>query len=100
VSVREREREREREVRGREGGREGAFCDGGRDSERTARNNRRKREYRRETYEVDLPPHCGRRRARETPSCHVGRHERHRPGLAIPLAADVVPEPREGTHGV
>lgn len=51
-----------------------------------ARNNRwRKREYRRETYEVDLPPHCVRRRVSKTKSCHVGRHQRHRPGLAIPL---------------
>jgi len=89
VSARERETEGERE---------GALRDG-RDSERTPRNNRRKREYRRETYEVDLPPHCARRRTRETPSCHVGRHERHRPGLAIPLAVDAVPEQREGTHG-
>lgn len=50
-----------------------------------ARNNRWKREYRRETYEVDLPPHCVRRRVSKTKSCHVGRHQRHRPGLAIPL---------------
>lgn len=51
----------------------------------TAWNNRRKREYRRETYEVDHLRHCVRRRASKTKSCHVGRHQRHRPGLAIPL---------------
>lgn len=50
-----------------------------------ARNNRWKREYRRELYEVDLPPHCVRRRVSKTKSCHVGQHQRHRPGLAIPL---------------
>lgn len=54
-----------------------------------ARNNRWKREYRRETYEVDLPSHCVRRRASKTKSCHVGRRQRHRPGLAIPLVAGV-----------
>lgn len=52
-----------------------------------ARNNRRKREYRRETYEVDLSPHCVRRRVSKTKSCHVGWHQRHRPELAIPLVA-------------
>lgn len=57
-----------------------------------ARNNRWKRMYRRETYEVDLPPHCVRRRASKMKSCHVGRHQRHRPGCAIPLVVGVVPE--------
>lgn len=56
----------------------------------TAWNNRRKREYRRETYEVDHLRHCVRRRASKTKSCHVGRHQRHRPGLAIPLVVGVV----------
>lgn len=71
-----------------------------------ARNNRWKRMYRRETYEVDLPPHCVRRRASKMKSCHVGRHQRHRPGCAIPLVVGVVPEcgerrePRGETHSL
>lgn len=65
-----------------------------------ARNNRWKREYRRETYEISSSALCPPAGEQETKSCHVGRRQRHRPGLAIPLVAGVVPGVRETKRAV